>query len=92
MSAGDGKSQLDENYEIELIEASDPPRDMEGSGWHHYVIGLGDIRINGYQQGSRKVVTESVQEIVVRLNERRFGKRGRVHLEMSAKPKKTAGK
>ena len=93
MSAGSttGKGPIDGEYEIRSIEPADPPPDIEGNDWHRYVIGLGEETISGYQRGSRKAVTQSVQEIVERLNERRYGKRGRVHLDMSAKGKKTAG-
>jgi hypothetical protein len=45
---------------------------MVGTGWHCYVIEQGENRIRGYQ----------------RLNERRYGKRGRVHLNMSGQGKK----
>ena len=93
MSAGSttGKGPIDGEYEIRSIEPADPPPDIEGNDWHRYVIGLGEETISGYQRGSRKAVTQSVREIVERLNERRYGKRGRVHLDMSAKGKKTAG-
>jgi len=33
-----------------------------------------------------------VEEIVMGLNERRYGKKGRVHLQMSAKGNKAEGK
>ena len=56
---------------------------MEGSGWHCYIIEQGDNTIRGYQQGSAKAVRSAVEEIVARLNERRYGKSGRVHLTMS---------
>ena len=61
---------------------------MAGSGWHCYVIQQGENRIRGYQQGNIKDVTRAVEEIVMRLNERRYGKSGRVHLTMSAQGKK----
>jgi hypothetical protein len=86
------KNLPDGGYEIKLIEPTDPPRDMEGSSWHRYVISLGESRISGYQCGTLKAVTESVHDIVARLNERRFGKRGRVHLDMSGGGAKTAEK
>ena len=94
MSAGSntGKGLLEGEYEIRSIEPTDPPPEMEGNDWHRYVIGLGEETISGYQRGTRKAVTQSVQEIVARLNERRHGKRGRVHLDMSAKGKKPVGK
>lgn len=65
---------------------------MDGSGWYCYVIGQGDNTIRGYKQGSLEIVKQSAQEIVERLNERRFGKRGRVHLDMSKQSKKVARK
>lgn len=79
---------IDEDYEIVSIEPTDPPGDMAGSGWHCYVIQQGENRIRGYQQGNIKDVTRAVEEIVMRLNERRYGKSGRVHLTMSAQGKK----
>jgi hypothetical protein len=75
-------------YEIVSVEPSDPPPDMQGTGWHCYVIGLGENTIRGYKQGNIKAVTGSVQEIVARLNERRRGKLGRVHLNMTTHGKK----
>ena len=66
--------------------------DMDGTDWHCYIIEQGKNTIRGYQQGSLQVVTKSVEEIVMRLNERRFGKRGRVHLDMSTRAKKAEGK
>lgn len=92
MEPGTGNGLTDEGYEILSIEPTDPPPDMQGSGWHRYVIALGETRIRGYQRGSLKSVTQSVQDIVARMNERRYGKRGRVHLDMSARGKKTVGK
>lgn len=79
---------IKDDYEIVSVEATGPPKDMDGSGWHCYVIGKGDNAIRGYKQGSLEIVRQSVQEIVMRLNERRFGKRGRVHLDMSKQDKK----
>ena len=54
---------------------------MEGSNWHQYVIAFeGRNTIHGYQPGNLKAVTRAVEEIVAQLNERHFGKRGRVDL------------
>jgi len=83
---------IDEDYEIVSVEPTDPPQGMAGTGWHCYVIEQGKNTIRGYQQGKLKAVTQSVQEIVIRLNERRYGKRGRVHLNMSSQGKKSARK
>jgi len=79
------------DYEIVSVEPADPPGDMVGNGWHCYVIEQGENTIRGYQRGSMKAVKQSVEEIVERLNERRYGKRGRVHLNMSAQGKKAKG-
>lgn len=80
---------IDEDYVIVSVEPTDPPRDMVGTGWHCYVIEQGDNRIRGYQRGSAKAVKRAVEEIVARLNERRYGKKGRVQLTMSRQGKTT---
>ena len=79
---------IPEDYKIVSIEPTDPPRDMEGTGWHCYIIEQGDNSIRGYQQGSIRAVRRAVEETVTRLNERRYGKSGRVHLTMPARGKK----
>lgn len=79
---------IEEDYGIVSVEPVDPPRDMDGTGWHCYVIGQGKNNIRGYRQGDLGTVTRAVEEIVIRLNERRRGKFGRVHLTMSSKGKK----
>lgn len=78
---------IEQDYEIVSVEPTDPPGDMVGTGWHCYVIEQGENTIRGYQRGSTTAVKRSVEEIVERLNERRYGKRGRVHLNMSAQGK-----
>ena len=78
----------EEDYEIVSVEPTDPPGDMVGTGWHCYVIEQGKNTIRGYQRGNIRDVTRAVEEIVARLNERRYGKSGRVHLTMSAPGKK----
>ena len=79
---------IEEDYAIVSVEPTDPPGDMAGTGWHCYVIAQGTNTIRGYQQGSVKAVTEAVEEIVERLNERRFGKKGRAQPNKSAQAKK----
>lgn len=79
---------IKEDYEIVSVEPTDPPGGMAGKGWHCYVIEQGKNTIRGYQQGDKKAVTKAVEEIVVRLNERRYGKSGRVQLTMPAQSKK----
>ena len=82
---------IEENYEIVSVQPTEPPSDMEGSNWHSYVIVQGSNTIRGYRQGSLNSVREAVKDLVLRLNERRAGKRGRVHIVMP-KTKKTVDK
>lgn len=77
-------------YEIVSIKRSDTPDGMEGTDWYAYVIAQGPHIINGYRKGKLKAVTLAVEEVVFQLNERRFGKRGRVNLVPT--PKKTPQK
>jgi hypothetical protein len=82
-------SAIVQPYEIVSVKRSDdPPSGTEGVGWHHYVISQGDNMISGYRQGTLRAVTSAVEEIVVQLNERQLGKRGRVNLVPA--PKKRA--
>lgn len=82
---------IDKDYELVSVEPSDPPEDMVGKGWHRYIIEQGENTILGYKQGNIQAVTQAVEEIVARLNERRYGRSGRVHLTMSSPRKKTKG-
>ena len=81
----------DNDYEIVSVEPTDPPGGMNGTGWHCYIIGQGENRIRGYKRGDIKSVRRDVEENVARLNERRYGRSGRVHLTMSSQAKKTSG-
>ena len=82
---------IDNNYEIVSVEPTDAPADTAGTGWHCYIIQQGRNEIRGYKRGDFQVVTQAVEEIVARLNERRYGKMGRVHLVMSSQSKKARG-
>ena len=73
---------MDELYQIESVQPADPPQDMEGSNWFCYIIVQGTNTIRGYRQGKIGAVRDAVEELVGQLNERRIGKRGRVHLVM----------
>jgi hypothetical protein len=75
-------------YKIVSIERSDAPSGTEGTDWYAYVIAQGEHTINGYRRGKLKAVTLAVEEVIAQLNERRFGKRGRVNLVPT--PKKAA--
>jgi len=83
---------IDKDYEIVSVESTDPPRDMVGTGWFCYVIEQGENTIRGYRQGDREAVTKSVEETVARLNERRYGKSGRVHVVITSKSGKSKSK
>jgi hypothetical protein len=80
---------IEEEYGIVSVEPVDPPCGTVGTGWHRYIIEQGKNNIQGYRQGSLDTVTRAVEEIVVRLNERRRGRFGRVHLTMSSQGKKS---
>ena len=82
----------DQAYEVLSIRPSEPPQETNGDDWHCYVIGQGNNTILGYRQGSLRSVTRSVEEIVLQLNERRIGRRGRVHLDMSSRGKPATNK
>ena len=82
---------IERDYEIVDVHPSDPPVDMVGSDWHCYVIVQGANTIRGYRRGSLGAVTAAAEEIVLRLNERRMGRRGRVHLDMSSWKKPASG-
>lgn len=62
-------------YEIKSILKTEPPQGADGSDWYRYEIAHGTNCINGYKQGSLEEVTEAMEENVVLLNERQFGKR-----------------
>jgi len=80
-------SEMGQPYEIVSVQRAEPPPGVEGSDWYRYVITQGDNTINGCRQGNLKAVTLAVEEIVVQLNERRLGKRGRVNLVPTPKKK-----
>jgi hypothetical protein len=75
-------------YEIVSVRRAEPPPGADGADWHRYIITQGTNTISGCRQGNLKTVTWAVEEIVAQLNERRLGKRGRVHLVMTPKKKR----
>ena len=80
---------LEQPYEIVSVRRAKPPPGGKGSNWHHYVIAFeGTNTIHGHRQGSLKVVTRAVEEIVAKLNERHLGKPGRVNLALKKKTHK----
>ena len=89
MPATSTKEKLTEQYELENIEKAQAPDGGSGTGWFRYTISQGQNKITGYRQGSQRTVTKAVKDIVIELNERRVGKRGRVHLTPSRKQQKS---
>ena len=81
------KTGLGEPFELVAVEESKAPGNGVPGTWSRYTIAQGDNIITGHRKGSRAVVTRAVEEIVADLNERRVGRRGRVHLTSSSKPK-----
>ena len=75
-------------FELTSILETKPPTGADGNDWHRYIITQGESTIVGYRQGAQRNVRLAIEEIVVQLNERRLGIRGRVHLIPS--PKKRA--
>ena len=81
-----GSASVAENpFELVSIRRSGIPPGAEGSDWHHYVIKQGDNEIQGYRQGSLAAVTAAVEQIVVRLNERRTLKGKRTHIVLKGR-------
>jgi len=62
-----------ESFKLKLIRKEQPPAGAEGVGWHRYVITQADNTIVGHRQGSTSSVRMAVENIVLRLNERRVG-------------------
>jgi len=83
---------MHEAYEIISVESSAAPDNLAGTNWYRYTIGQGPNRIFGYRQGDLGSITKSIEELVERLNERRVGKVGRVHLKIPARPKSVGDK
>ena len=81
--------QLAEAFELSDIERTKAPDGGGGQDWYRYIITQGPNKITGYRQGSQRAVTKAVKEIILELNERRNGKKARVHLTPSRKPKKS---
>ena len=79
----------DESFQLDNIERAQAPDGGAGPGWFRYTITQGPNTITGYRQGSQRAVSKAIKDIVLELNERRRGKKGRVHLTPSRKPKKT---
>ena len=76
-------TDLGEPYELSSVDKTEPPVAEDNGTWCRYTITQGPNTITGYKKGSRTAVTKAAKVIVADLNERRTGKRGRVHLTSS---------
>ena len=74
------QSFLGEPYELVSVRRAKAPPGTDEPEWHRYVIRQGSNTIRGCRQGTLAAVTEAVEEIVVKLNDRRVNKRGRTHI------------
>jgi hypothetical protein len=80
----------DEPFTLKSLNKAPAPEGADSTNWHRYVITQGHNTIVGHMQGSHAAAERSVNEIIERLNERRRGKTGRVHLSPGRKKKGTA--
>jgi len=72
-------------FSLGEIESVEPPAEGAGKYWCKYTIVQGHNTITGYRQGGVKAVKKAVAGIIADMNQRRMGKRGRVHLTSPAK-------
>lgn len=82
-----GAALDDEPFMLKSLAKSPPPDGADSNNWHRYVITQGQNTIVGHVQGSHAAAQRAVSEIIDRLNERRRGKTGRVHLSPGRKKK-----
>lgn len=75
--------ELGEPYELESVDKTEASMEGDNGVWCRYTITQGANTITGYKKGSRTAVTKAAKVIVADLNERRTGRRGRVHLTSS---------
>jgi hypothetical protein len=76
-----------EPFRIVEFAKADPPSGQPDTEWYRYVISQGRAAMAGMRQGSRESVIAAVEDIVNRMNERRLGRSGRVHLKMGSNPR-----
>jgi len=76
-------------FTIGEICKSEPPAGADSKNWYRYVITRGaQNAVVGHRQGSLRSVKVAVEEVVTRMNERLYGKSGRVHLTPPSKKRK----
>ncbi len=77
---GKASAVLEKPFELLDVEESPAPGDGMPGTWFTYTITQGDNVITGQRNGSRAAVILDLEAVVEALNERRVGRRGRVHL------------
>ena len=81
---GEGPS-IANPYEVVSVRSVPPPSGASGTNWYCYEIRQGANTIVGYRAGGIENVMSDVDAIVLRLNERRRDKRGRVHVVLQSR-------
>jgi len=71
---------LADPFQMVSVAATMAPSGANGSNWFRYEITQGPNRIVGFRAGNQDGVTEHVRLMVLHLNERRWHRRGRVHV------------
>jgi hypothetical protein len=73
-------------FKIIELTKTDAPDAEDTREWHRYVISQGDKPIVGLRQGSKRSVKMAIDEVVLRMNERRLGKTGRPSAARKTEP------
>lgn len=73
-------AELADPFEFVSVASAKAPGGTNGGNWFRYEISQGPNRIVGFRAGNEDGVTEHVRLMVLRLNERRWHRRGRVHV------------
>lgn len=81
----DTAQELSDPFRIVSINSAAAPSGEAGTGWYRYEIKQGPNRIVGYRAGGIDLVTDAVELMVTRLNERRYHRRGRVHVVLDSR-------
>jgi hypothetical protein len=81
---------LPDPFEVVSVRPVAAPNGASGANWYCYEIRQGANTIVGYRSGGIENVRLAVESIVLRLNERRRDRRGRVHVVLQSRPGATA--
>lgn len=73
MKTAPTEAWLETPFTLHSVTPAEAPSGAEGV-WHSYVIAQGPNQITGLRAGSRAEVTQLVDAMIERLNERRVGK------------------